>query len=231
MTDSSSPAKERALEQFMQQERIARFDQVLSGRTRDLTIVLDGVHNHHNISAVIRSADAFGISTIHLVGEGFTYSKGITLGTERWLDIVHHDAPEEAKSRLRKEGYKIVVTAPEGSPKGAHVKSLPVYQLPFRERLALVFGNERTGVSDELFQAAEIHAYIPMIGFVESLNISVACAITLFCSMISGENRERELAPLAPDEREKLRSEWLVTGMKHAGRILREIERREDEKN
>lgn len=231
MTKRPTPGNERALEQFMQTERIERFDRVLHQRTKSLTVVLDGVHNHHNISAVIRSADAFGLSSIHLIGEGFSYSKGVTLGTERWLEIVHHPDGETATSRLKEAGYTLVVTAPEDTPRKTSVQSMPVHALPFERPLAVIFGNERRGVSEALFNAAEIHAFIPMVGFVESLNISVACAITLYSSMISSPERTRQVPLLSAEERESLRAEWLVTGMKKSTLILREIERREEEDN
>ncbi len=225
-------SREKVLEQFMGPERIARFEGVLAQRTNTLTVVLDGVHNDHNISAVIRSADAFGLTKIHLVGDKFSYRPGVTLGTERWLDIEPHESGAAALERLRADGFTIAVTAPAEDPrrpKDSRVQVLPVYQLPFEKKLAVVFGNERTGVSKELMDAAEIHAYIPMIGFVESLNISVACAITLYSSLLGRVEAERKVPKLSEDERESLRAEWLVTGMRRADLILREFERREQE--
>ncbi len=226
MTGPSEKAAE-ALEQFMYPARLERLEHVLSHRTKALTVVLDGVHNHHNISAVIRSADAFGVRTVHLVGEGFTYSRGITLGTERWVQIERHKTGLEALSALRKDGYRIVVTAPEDDPRRPNVKAVPVFDLPFETPLAIVFGNEKSGVSAELLAAAELHAFIPMVGFVESLNISVACALTLFSSTFSGARIERRVPLLEHTDREELRREWLVKGTRRADAILREIERRE----
>ena len=226
---SGSPSERAdALEQFMYPKRLERLESVLAQRTNALTVVLDGVHNHHNISAVIRSADAFGLRTVHLVGSGFTYSRGITLGTERWVQIEHHDNSAAALESLRKSGYRIVVTAPEDDPRRPQVKALPVYDLPFESSLAIVFGNEKNGVSPELLAAAELHAFIPMVGFVESLNISVACALTLFCSTFSGARSERRCALLPESEREELRRDWLIKGTRRADAILREIERREE---
>ena len=220
--------REKALEQFIFPKRIERLDRVLSQRTSSLTVVLDGVHNHHNISAVIRSADAFGVRAVHLIGDGFSYARGITLGTERWIEIERHKNGAEALEKLRAGGFQIAVTAPEDDERAPHVKTVPVYDLPFEQPLAIVFGNERTGVSPELFAAAQYHAFIPMVGFVESLNISVACALTLFSSTFSNAERKRRVPVLADQEREDLRGEWLIKGTKRADIILREIERRED---
>lgn len=218
------------LEQFLSAERLGRIESVLAARTAGLTVVLDGVHNYHNISAVIRSADAFGLKTVHLVGESFEFSRGVTLGTERWVELVAHRSSAEAVEALTKDGFRFVVTAPEDDPRRSPgVSSLPVYQLPFEEKLAVVFGNERRGVSPELFSAATIHAFIPMVGMVESLNISVACAITLFCSMFSGATAIRRPESLGAAERDALREVWLQKGVRHSEAILREIGRRAGE--
>lgn len=224
---------EKTLEEFMFPERLARLDSVLAQRTSSLTVVLDGVHNYHNISAVIRSADAFGLRTVHLIGKEFEFSKGITLGTEQWMDIQVHESASAALERLHSEGFRLVVTAPEDDLRGEQVpsvQSVPVYNLPFHEKLAVVFGNEKRGVSPELFSAASIHAFIPMVGFVESLNISVACAITLFASMTSGATAERKVQPLSSQERQALRATWLRQGLRNGHAILKEIGRRAEQK-
>ncbi|MFN8391836.1 MAG: RNA methyltransferase [Bdellovibrionota bacterium] len=227
---AGKPVDAELLEQFMLPSRIARIDQVAAARTNMLTVVLDGVQNHHNVSAVIRSADAFGIQSVHLIGEQFDYSRGITLGTERWMDLRRHATAQAALSALSSEGYTFVVTAPEDDQRtgSTGAVSVPIYALPFQEKLALVFGNENRGVSSELFDAARYHAFIPMVGFVESLNISVACAISLFCSMIAVSGGDRRVATVSADEQRTLRERWLKTGVRNSDAILREIGRRSE---
>jgi len=222
--DEDEINEDTILKQFVLDERAARLDSVLVQRSRSLTIVLDRVQNYHNISAVIRSADAFGIADIHLVGEVFEYSRRIALGTERWVELVPHRTPEEALTALRAAGYSLVVLQPENHAAQKNLPpSIPVTALPFEQRLALTFGNERDGVSPVLAEAAEIHAFIPMKGFVESLNISVACAICLFCSTISGAHPEQRTTPLSADEQQQLRGRWLKQSVPHAEAILREV--------
>ena len=226
MSDDSGTRKELLLEEFLIPARRERLEQVLSGRSESLTVVLDGVQNYHNISAVIRSADAFGLTEIHLVGETFEFSRGISLGAERWMRVFGHRSAEDALRFLEPRNYEIVVTAPENHPLREEIPTLPVHALPFERRLAVVFGNEKSGVSDAFFSAATMKAFIPMIGFVESLNISVACAITLYSSMLSGARGERRLQPLPAAIREELKAEWLMQSVKHSEAILREVESR-----
>ena len=208
-----------ALEQFATPERIERLENVLRSRTSSTRVLLENVNNHHNISAVIRSADAFGIQHLHLIGNNLEYSSGITMGSERWVTLHQHQDPLEAVRELKKQNYKIVVLQPEDfEVDGTDYPSIPVFELPFNDRLVLAFGNERNGISPELAKEADLHAFIPMFGFVESLNISVAAAITMFCSTISGTNRKRNL-----------HQEWLRTGIRNSDLILKEIQRRESE--
>ncbi len=216
------------LYQFLLPSRLERLDSVLNNRSRNLTLVLDRVHNYHNISAVLRSADAFGITEVNFIGENFEYSKGIALGTERWLELKTHQDATSALEYLKKENYKIVVTAAEEKAEAnSSYVSLPVYKLPFQEKLALVFGNEKRGVSKEIFDAASIHTFIPMFGFVESFNISVACAICLFCSSISGATGERQLPALNEEQKNYLKEKRVKQSLgSEADKILKEVEKR-----
>lgn len=221
------------LKSFLDPRRLSRIEQVAAQRTSRFTVVLDRIHNSHNISAVLRSADAFGLRDVHIIGN-LDVSQGIALGTDDWLRIHRHERPEDLLQFLKTQGFEIVVTAPEdqsGRATGTEVESLPIFFLPYEKKLALVFGNEKDGVSPELFAAAKYHAFIPMLGFVESLNISVACAISLFASTVKITSRERQTAPLDDFERQELVSEWLRRNCKYADRVDRELKRREELKN
>lgn len=221
------PSNTDLLSQFILPERLERLEEVLEQRTKSLTVVLDRIRNHHNISAVIRSADAFGLSRVHLIGDSFNFSSGISLGTERWMDLQPHASPLEAIQHLKKEGFKLVVLQPEdfevaeGTP-----APMPVSSLPFDEKLALVFGNEKHGVGPEFIESADYYGFIPMCGFVESLNISVACAITLFSSTLPKCKPERQPQLLNEAEKAELRESWLKKDVKNSDIILKEIEMR-----
>ncbi len=213
---------EHPLDPFVVPERRERLDQVLANRTASLTIVLDQVQNYHNISAVLRSADAFGITAVHLIGEAFEYSRTISLGAENWIVLKRHQTAAEAVAALKAEGFRLVILQPKKDDPG----NVPVFSLPFATKLALIFGNEKDGVSPELAEAADIAAHIPMFGFVESLNVSVACAITLFCSSIGKTDGHRGLPQITEAEKSELRDRWMKKSVKRSEAILREIEKR-----
>ena len=216
---------EDILEKFLLPKRLEKLDSVLEKRTNNLTIVLDRIKNYHNISAVIRTADAFGINEIHLVGGNFEYTSGISLGAEKWLEIKKHNSATQAIKKLKSDGYKTVVLQPESFKAK---KPIAVNELPFEEKLALVFGNEKHGVADEYKDSADIFAFIPMYGFVESLNISVACAITVFCSTMPKAKTERRLETISEAKKTEIKSNWLKQDVRNSDIILKEIERRKE---
>ena len=215
------------LDDFVTESRLEKINKVLDKRSTSLTVVLDRVKNYHNVSAVIRSADAFGIQNVHLVGEYFEYSKGISRGTERWIDLYKYDSPSEAIAELKSQGYSLVVLQPEERTNiSSHLDILPVNQLPFENKLALVFGNERLGVAEEFVNAASYGAFISMHGFVDSFNISVACAITLFCSTLSPAEYDRKLELLSDEQKMDIKDKWLKEDVNRSEEILRDIENR-----
>jgi tRNA (guanosine-2'-O-)-methyltransferase len=224
--DDSSPSDSEVLSQFLLPARSSRFRNVAAARTDALTVVLDQVHNFHNISAILRSADAFGISTIHLVGTSFEYSRTISLGSELWLELKNYENAGDAAEALAAAGYELVVLQPQ--PPSERNVSIPINQLPFERRLALVLGNERDGVSAALRERAGIYAHIPMFGFVESLNVSVATAITLFCSTVGKSSGERRTEPVSAERAEELSAKWMRGDVRAADKILKHVASRRE---
>lgn len=230
MDNENNPENIEALYEFLLPKRKERMEEVLNQRTNHLTILLDCVQNYHNISAVLRSADAFGLCDVHLIGQDIEYSKGIALGTEQWLKLHLHENAKQALDYLQAKGYKIVVTAPEDNFIEDKKKSIPIYNLPFQEKLVIAFGNERAGVSQEIFQAATYKTFIPMFGFVESLNISVACALCLFCSTFEVRSGKRQVPLLLEEEKQKIKEQWVMQTLPHSKQILREVSKRRTNK-
>lgn len=214
------------LEEFVLPKRNERIKKVAESRTEQLTIVLDDINNSHNISAVVRSADAFGVQYVHRIRGCKDYSRGISLGAERWVNVIHYQSETDALEKLQSEGFELVVLQSEelNIKDPSAKKVVPVHELPFERRLALVFGNEKNGVSTSLREAATHFAYIPMLGFVESLNISVAAAITLHCSLLSDAKSIRRPKAISPEKQEALRNEWLKQDVRGAELILKRIE-------
>lgn len=224
MSDETQISK-HPLEDFISENRSKRLKDIAKNRTENLTVVLDGVRNYHNISAVIRSADAFGLCSVHLIGEEFQYSRTISKGSEKWINLVSHPDAKSAYDSLKKENFKFVVLqAEEINSKNEGLTQLPVYKLPFNEKLALVFGNENLGVSETFTNKADFGAHIPMFGFVESFNISVACAITLYSSLLGKCEGKRAPQTLSHLEQESLIDTWLRKDVKDSDKILKHIE-------
>ncbi len=162
------------LEGFLISERKQRFLEVLSLRTRFLTVAIEDVYQLHNTSAVIRSCDAFGIQDVHVVEDCFgkRLDKNIAMGAEQWVDVHRYSNTSECMNALSEEGYSIIATTP-------YEESSFLEEFEISSKTALFFGTEREGLSEEVLQRADGFLKIPMIGFSESLNISVSAAIIL----------------------------------------------------
>lgn len=165
------------LEPLVLEQRRARLWQLAAGRTDNVTVAMDAPHDPHNGAAVMRTCDAFGVQQIHVVEaiEPFLLARRVSLGTERWVDVHRYSTYASAIERLRREGYTLVAACMDGELIPADLVHL--------ERFALVMGNEKAGVSKEFLTASHQRVRIPMRGFVESLNLSVATAILLHAAL------------------------------------------------
>ncbi|HRE59186.1 MAG TPA: TrmH family RNA methyltransferase [Candidatus Kapabacteria bacterium] len=164
-------------QEYRTTKRVDKIKRVLSKRQPDLTIVLENVHDAHNVSAVLRSCDAVGIHTVQLLYYGDCefpdLSKRSSASAKKWVEQRKFSSVEECFSVLRSEGFSIYVTA-------LGKDSQSIYDMDFTQKIALVFGNEHSGVSQEAIHLSDGNVLIPQVGMIQSLNISVACAVTLF---------------------------------------------------
>lgn len=192
----------------MTERRKEKFERVLAARRPDLTVVMEDIHDPHNVSAVLRSADAVGVMRVHLVytSEEFPrLGKKSSASATKWVQKTKHASIRECYDALRADGFTICAT---------HLgrKAVSIYDLDLTKRTALVFGNEHRGVSKEAAELADVNFRIPMAGMIESLNVSVACAVTLyeaFRQRLGGSGRPK----LNAKERAALKSladEWLA---------------------
>lgn len=188
--------------------RLARMQAVVARRTRSLIPVLEDVSDPHNGAAVLRSADAFGCHEVHLIEprRPVAISNRISRGTYRWLELVRHASTEACLEVLAERGYEVFVAAVDGRLTPEDLARVP--------RAAVVFGNERKGVSAAVRRAAAGTYAIPMVGFVESLNVSVASAITLY---VGTQGRHGDLDPAA---RTEVLARMLLASVSHAEKIL-----------
>lgn len=169
--------KEISYTNFKTEERIIRTKEVLNKRQTGLTIVLENVHDPHNVSAVFRSCDAVGVLEVCLVyhsGQIFPeLADRASASAKKWVDQRRFESVEECFSALRNDGKKIYTTHMTNN-------SGSLYELDLTQPVALVFGNEHTGVSDTAVNLADGNFLIPQVGMIQSLNISVACAVSLY---------------------------------------------------
>ncbi len=163
-------------ENFLTNNRIETLNRVLQNRTRYITVVLEDIYQSQNASAVIRTCDCMGIQNIHIVEKinRFCINADVLRGANNWVDIEKYKQTETTIKKLKNEGYRIVATSPHGGSKTPENIDLN------SGKIALFFGTELTGISDAVKSEADEFISIPMVGFTESLNISVSAAIFLY---------------------------------------------------
>jgi tRNA (guanosine-2'-O-)-methyltransferase len=187
-------------------KRLARIEGVLSRRQPDLRVVLEGVTIAHNASAVIRTCDAAGILYLDLIApnpELLRFNEAITTRTEKWLEIGVHGSAKECLSGLKARGFAIVATR-------LAEDAVPYTEIDYGRPTALVFGSESNGISDEALAFADRVIRIPMVGMVQSLNLSVSVAVVLYEAFRQRQVLGRfEKSGLSPAEFEALKEKWL----------------------
>jgi tRNA (guanosine-2'-O-)-methyltransferase len=196
------------LEPLAVDERRARLWSVIQGRIGSVTVLMDAPHDPHNAAAVLRSCDGLGIPRVHLVPreEDFAVGRTVAKGAERWVEVVPHPSPQAALNALHEQGFTTVATHPEGKLTPEDLSRLP--------KVALILGNEHDGLRDALHEGAKASVRIPMRGFVESFNVSVAAAVLLFAA-----TRGRE-GDLSEAERARFYARALVRSVPRALEVL-----------
>ena len=184
--------------------RREKIERVLRLRQKDLTLILANIHDPHNVSAIYRSCDAFGVAVVHLyyTGTPFPVLGGKTSASARkWVKTARHASPPELRAAL--PGYQLLVAS--CSP-----KARPMHEHDFTRATAIVMGNEHQGPPEDLLQVMDGEIYIPMYGMIQSFNVSVAAAILL--AEASRQRREAGMydkISLPPEEYAALLAEWL----------------------
>jgi tRNA (guanosine-2'-O-)-methyltransferase len=209
---------------YLVPDRKARIDEVVANRTRTLTVVMEAFCDPQNVNAVLRTCEAFGVQDLHAV-EGpmkpWDRNKKISQNADKWLDVHRWRSTAECLAHLRAEGFSIYVT---------HLGpgSRALGELSFAGKVALVFGNESRGVSDEAVALADATYAIPMRGFVQSLNVSVAAAISIAKAVERREAERGRHGDLGEEDALALRERFYVLAVKQRARIAKAeaVERR-----
>ena len=196
----------------VRREKILR---AVAERTYTVVPVTEGLYDRGNVSAVMRTAEALGYQAMHIIETSKRFKKAnrVTQGADKWLDVTRWDDTQSCIDHLRAKGYRIVVTHMSDTAK-------PIDAVSFTQPTAVFFGNEKEGVSPELIAQADDCVMIPMTGFAQSFNISVAAALTLY--HIHHE-RARELGKhgdLTQAEQDGLTASYYMRTVTHAEDIL-----------
>jgi tRNA (guanosine-2'-O-)-methyltransferase len=196
------------LEPLAGEQRARTIAERVNARIGSVTLLMDGPNDPHNAAAVLRSCDAFGVPELHVVprDQEFALGRKVTRGTERWVEVVTYGTPEDATRALRDRGYELVATHPRGELVPDDLARIP--------KLCLVMGNEHDGIRAALEKATTRAVRIPMRGFVESLNLSVAAALLLAAATAGREG------DLTPDERATLYATGLLRSVPRSSEIL-----------
>ena len=162
------------LEEFITPNRKEGFLKVLQNRTKHFTVAMEDVYQLHNTSAVMRSCEVFGIQELNVVEQRFgkRIDKEIAMGAEKWVDIRRFSTNQDCINDLKQRGYQIIATTP-------HENDCMLEDFDISKPSAIFFGTEKLGLSEEVMQQADGFLKIPMVGFTESLNISVSAAIII----------------------------------------------------
>jgi tRNA (guanosine-2'-O-)-methyltransferase len=205
LAKQAAPKEQRWPRTQRRQERVRT---VLSRRQPDLTVVLENVHDPHNVSAVLRTCDAVGILEVHAVytieaPPDMLFARQTSASAVKWVAVRQHRSIEDCYRTLRLAGMSILATAlaPEATD---------LYEIDLASPVALVFGNEMRGVSEQALQLADGALSIPMVGMVQSLNISVACAVCLYEAFRQRQARGAyDQSKLPEDALKRLENDWL----------------------
>jgi tRNA (guanosine-2'-O-)-methyltransferase len=201
------------LENILTENRKERFLSVLKNRTRHFTVAVEDVFQMHNTSAVMRSCEVFGIQELHVIEQRFgkRIDKEIAMGAQKWVDINAFDSIAGCLDNLQSRGYQIIATTP-------HEDDCLLEDFDISKPSALFFGTERDGLSEEILKRADGFLKIPMVGFTESLNISVSAAIII--QNLTERLRKSNIQwQLSEDEIIEKRLQWAKNTIKDIKRI------------
>jgi len=206
------------LEHFITEERKERFLQVISARTNHFTVAMEDVFQMHNTSAVVRTCEVFGVQQAHSIEGRFgkRLDAKIAMGAQKWVDVFRYNDTQSCIDALRAQGYQIVATTP-------HKDAYFLNDFDISKKSAFFFGTEKEGLSQQVLSQADTYLKIPMVGFTESLNISVAVAIVL--QQLTDKLRRSQVAwQLTDEERLSTLINWTKKSIRNIKDVLKRYE-------
>lgn len=206
------------LEHFITEERKERFLQVISARTNHFTVAMEDVFQMHNTSAVVRTCEVFGVQQAHSIEGRFgkRLDAKIAMGAQKWVDVFRYNDTQSCIDALCAQGYQIVATTP-------HKDAYFLNDFDISKKSAFFFGTEKEGLSDQVLSQADTYLKIPMVGFTESLNISVAVAIVL--QQLTDKLRRSQVAwQLTDEERLSTLINWTKKSIRNVKDVLKRYE-------
>jgi tRNA (guanosine-2'-O-)-methyltransferase len=168
----------------MTPKRLERINTMLDKRQPDLTVCMEGLHKSHNLAAVVRTCDAIGVSDVHAVwkSEEAEVRGGSAAGSQNWIDVHNYHKTADAISAMKAQGMQVLVTNLSDT-------AVDFREIDYTKPTAIILGQEKFGTSDEALALADQDIVVPMVGMVQSLNVSVACSVVLYEAQ-----RQRQLA-------------------------------------
>ena len=206
------------LEHFITEERKERFLQVISARTNHFTVAMEDVFQMHNTSAVVRTCEVFGVQQAHSIEGRFgkRLDAKIAMGAQKWVDVFRYNDTQSCIDALCAQGYQIVATTP-------HKDAYFLNDFDISKKSAFFFGTEKEGLSQQVLSQADTYLKIPMVGFTESLNISVAVAIVL--QQLTDKLRCSQVAwQLTDEERLSTLINWTKKSIRNVKDVLKRYE-------
>jgi tRNA (guanosine-2'-O-)-methyltransferase len=202
-------------DELLLEPRKERIDAVIASRTRNLVVVLDRLEDSFNMAAVLRTCEAMGVQEVHVVRNPevpWSPNAKVTQGCDKWLDLTRYDDFASCHRALKARGFSLQVSAVRDGAKS-------LFELTFDQKIALVFGNERFGVSDEVLSLADGVFWLPMFGFTQSLNISAAASACITRAVAWRLEHLGRHGDLSTEETLTLRDRFRLLSVKQRGRL------------
>ena len=211
------------LQNFITEERKQRFLEIISQRTNHFTVAMEDVFQMHNTSAVVRTCEVFGVQQAHSIEGryGKRLDEKIAMGAQKWVDVFRYDDTQKCIDILREKGYQIVATTP-------HKDAYLLNDFDISKKIAFFFGTEKEGLSEKVLAQADTYLKIPMVGFTESLNISVAVAIVL--QQLTDKLRRSNIKwQLTEEERYRILEQWTKVSVRNVKDVMKRYEELKNE--